>query len=321
MILVTGGTGFVGSALIQRLTIDNLKVGIVASVRRPVENWPASIKQVQVYDLLLSTDWSIALQGVDVVVHCAARVHVMADVADDPLLAYRQTNVAGTLNLARQAAKAGVRRFIFISSIKVNGEVTNDGHPFSADDIPMPEDPYGISKMEAEHGLRELSTLTDMEVVIIRPPLIYGPGVKANFYLMMKWLKNGIPLPLAGITNNKRSLVYVENLVDLICVCLDHSKAGNQTLLVSDGNDVSTTFLLQRISKALGCSVRLFQFPPRLLGLMAKFMGRPKIADRLYGSLQVDIKKTKELLDWKPKFSLDEGLERTARQIMKSYER
>lgn len=316
MIFVTGGTGFIGDALLKRLTVDGLKSGIIASVRCAVVKWPASIKQVQKLDLLPSTNWGDVLQGVGVLVHCAGRAHIMEDAAKDPLLEYRQINVAGTLNLAQQAAKAGVRRFIFLSSIKVNGEATEIGRPYQANDIPMPQDPYAISKMEAEHGLRNLSAQTGMEVVIIRPPLVYGPGVKANFSLMIQWLMSGIPLPLGGITTNQRSLVYVENLVDLICVCIDHPNAGNQTFLVSDDEDVSTTLLLKKMSRALGCSARLFQFPPSLFTIIAKLIGKPKLTDRLYGSLQVDIHKTKELLNWKPKFSLDEGLRETAMRMV-----
>ena len=316
MILITGATGFVGSTLMRRLVADNVKLGISASVRCVVEDWPTLIKQVEVQNLLSSTDWQLALQGVDVVVHCAARVHVMSDKAKDPLEAYRQVNVMGTLNLARQAARAGVRRFIFLSSIKVNGEATEIGYPYSADSVPAPQDPYGVTKMEAENGLRELSAGTSMEVVIIRPPLVYGPGVKANFSLMIRWLRKGIPLPLGGITTNQRSLVYVENLVDLIRVCIDHPKAENQTFLVSDDEDISTTLLLQRMSKALGCRTQLLRFSPSLIKFIAKLIGRPKIADRLCGSLQVDIRKTKELLGWKPKFSLDEGLRETVRHMV-----
>lgn len=313
MILVTGASGFVGGALIQRLAIANPQEGIVAATRRQLENLPVDVNQVQVGDLLPSTDWRIALQGVNVVVHCAARVHVMNEKSVDPLVEFRGVNVEGTLRLAQQAAEAGVRRFIFISSIKVNGESTELGCPFTPADAPAPQDPYGISKMEAEQGLRELSVRTGMEVVIIRPPLVYGRGVKANFAAMMQWLKRGVPLPLGGITLNRRSLIFVENLVDLIHICIDHPKAANQTFLISDDEDVSTTTLLRKMAKALGCSARLVNIPPTVIKLSARLIGKPGIADRLCGSLQVDITKTKEFLGWKPKFSLDEGLLRTAK--------
>lgn len=300
----------------QRLAIDYQMDGIVAATRRVVEDWPPLVNQVHVGDLLPSTDWSVALQGVKVVVHCAARVHVMNEQTSDPLAEFRRINVEGTLRLAQQAAEVGVQRFVFISSIKVNGEATELGHSFTADDLPAPQDPYGVSKMEAEQILRELSVQTGMEVVIIRPPLVYGHGVKANFASMMRWLKRGIPLPLGAITTNCRSLVYVENLADLICVCVDHPNAANQTFLVSDDEDVSTTTLLRRMAKALGCPARLISISPTLIKLAAKFIAKPGMADRLCGSLQVDITKTKELLGWKPKFSLDEGLRRTAMPIV-----
>jgi UDP-glucose 4-epimerase len=313
MILVTGASGFVGGALIQSLAIANPQERIVAATRRLLENFPVDVNQVQVGDLLPSTDWRIALQGVNVVVHCAARVHVMNEKSVDPLVEFRGVNVEGTLRLAQQAAEAGVRRFVFISSIKVNGESTELGCPFTPADTPAPLDPYGVSKMEAEQGLRELSVGTGMEVVIIRPPLVYGRGVKANFASMMQWLKRGVPLPLGGITFNRRSLVFVDNLVDLIHICINHPKAANQTFLISDDEDVSTTTLLRKMAKTLGCPARLVNIPPTAINLSARLIGKPGIADRLCGSLQVDISKTKELLGWKPKFSLDEGLLRTAK--------
>lgn len=315
MILVTGASGFVGGALIQRLAGDSPQRDVVAAVRRLIENLPLKIKQVEVGDLLPSTDWTHALKGVDAVIHCAARVHVMNEQVNDPLAAFRRVNVQGTLSLARQAAEAGVRRFVFVSSVKVNGEATKTGQPFTADGASAPQDPYGVSKMEAEQGLCELSAKTGMEVVIIRPPLVYGIGVKANFATMMRWLRRGVPLPLGGITSNRRSLVYVGNLIDLITVCINHPKAANQTFLVSDDEDVSTSNLLQRMAKALGCPVRLVNISPTLIKLAAKFIGKPGIADRLCGSLQVDITKTKDFLGWKPKFSLDEGLLLTAHPI------
>lgn len=315
-ILLTGSTGFVGSALAKKFntTSDlNLTVALRASNKCSGE-W----EQYVVGELSTMTDWSLALVGKQVIVHAAARVHVMNDVVADPLAEFRRVNVEGTLRLARQAAEAGVRRFVFISSIKVNGESTELGCPFTSADAPAPLDPYGVSKMEAEQGLRELSVQTGMEVVIIRPPLVYGPGVKANFASMIRWIRRGIPLPLGGIIFNRRSLVYVENLVDLIRVCIDHPNAANQTFLVSDDEDVSTTTLLRRMAKALGCPARLISLSPTLIKLAAKCIGKPGIADRLCGSLQVDITKTKELLGWKPKFNLDEGLRRTSMPIVSS---
>lgn len=310
MILLTGVTGFVGSALARRLVQDG-KAGVFAAVRRAGCEVPDGVQCLQVGDLLPDTDWRSALANKSVVVHLAARVHVMHDKVADPLAEYRRVNVRGTLNLAQQAAGAGVRRFVFISSIKVNGELTEMGHPFHADDAPAPLDPYGVSKMEAEQGLREIASRTGMEVVIIRPPLVYGPGVKANFQLMMQWLQRGIPLPLGAI-NNRRSLVALDNLVDLILTCIYHPAAANQTFLVSDGEDLSTSQLLKRMGVALGRPARLIPISAGLLRLGAALVGKPAVAQRLCGSLQVDISKTRELLDWAPPVGVDEGLRKTA---------
>jgi UDP-glucose 4-epimerase len=312
MILVTGATGFVGNALVRRLAADPACTGLVAAVRRKSESQPEGVQKVQVADLLHTTDWGQALQGVDVVVHCAARVHVMQDDATDPLQAYRDVNVNGMLNLAHQASEAGVRRFVFVSSIKVNGEFTEVGKPFTADDVPAPEDPYGVSKHEAEEVLRKIAIETGMEVVIIRPPLVYGPGVKANFAAMMRWLARGVPLPLAAVTENRRSLVALDNLVDLIMTCLHHPAAANQTFLVSDGEDLSTAQLLKHMGAAMGQPVRLFYVPSALLKLGATVLNKPGLYQRLCGSLQVDIAKTRQLLDWTPPVSVDEGLRRAA---------
>jgi len=309
MILVTGATGFVGAALVAGLARDGVETR--ACVRRDGATMPDSVETVRIGGLTADADWSRALAGVGVMVHAAARVHVMDDRASDPLAEFRRINVQGTLNLARQAAAAGVRRFVFISSIKVNGEATKLGIPFSADDIPAPLDPYGVSKMEAEQGLREIAAQTGMEVVIIRPPLVYGPGVKANFRAMMHWLTRGVPLPLGAI-HNRRSLVALDNLVDLIVSCLDHPAAANQTFLVSDGEDLSTTQLLRRMGRALGKPVRLIPVPPALIKVGATLMGKRAVAQRLCDSLQVDISKTRRLLGWSPLLSVDEGLKKAA---------
>jgi nucleoside-diphosphate-sugar epimerase len=258
------------------------------------------------------TDWTVALRRVDQVVHLAARVHVMNDKSLNPLAEFRQVNVEGTANLARQAAAAGVRRFVYLSSIKVNGEFTEVGRPFTADDAPVPEDPYGVSKYEAEQALHQIAADTGMEVVIIRPPLVYGPGVKANFESMMRWLERGVPLPLAAVTQNRRSLVALDNLVDLIVTCLNHPAAANQTFLVSDGEDLSTADLLKCMGAALGCPARLFHLPPGLLKLGAALVRKSGIYQRLCGSLQLDIAKTRQLLGWSPLVSVDEGLRRAA---------
>lgn len=312
MILVTGANGFVGSALVQRLAADCTLSGVVAATRSLDVALPSGVHSVQVGDMLSTTDWSDALKGVDVLLHCAARVHVMNDRSENPLAEFRLVNVDGTANLARQAAAAGVRRFVFLSSVKVNGEFTEQGQRFTADDALAPEDPYGVSKHEAEQSLRQIASETGMEVVIIRPPLVYGPGVKANFASMMRWLARGVPLPLAAVTANRRSLVALDNLVDLIVTCLNHPAAANQTFLVSDGEDLSTAELLKRMGVALGQPARLFPVPPALLKLGATALNKPGIYQRLCGSLQLDITKARQLLDWTPPISVDEGLRRAA---------
>ena len=307
MILVTGANGFLGQALSLELKKRQF------TVRRALRS-EAKEGEVSVGDIGPDTNWDAALVGVDLIVHTAARVHVMHDTADDPLSQYREVNVEGTLNLARQAAATGTRRFIFISSIKVNGESTSPGKPFIADDQPNPEDPYGVSKWEAEVGLHQLSRETGMEVVIIRPPLVYGPGVKANFLRMMCWISRGLPLPLGRI-DNKRSLVALANLVDLIITCFEHPAAANHIFLAGDGEDVSTTELLQGIGKALGKPARLFPCPNSLLSFAATLLGKRDMVQRLNGSLQVDISAARSLLGWKPPLSLDEGLYQVAQDF------
>jgi nucleoside-diphosphate-sugar epimerase len=236
----------------------------------------------------------------------------MNDKSPDPLAEFRRVNVEGTANFARQAAAAGVKRFVFLSSIKVNGEFTEAGQPFTADDVPSPEDPYGVSKHEAEQLLRQITYETGMEVVIIRPPLVYGPGVKANFESLMRWLARGVPLPLAAVTENRRSLLAVDNLVDLIVTGLNHPAAANQTFLVGDDEDLSTAELLKRMSAAMGRPARLFYMPPALLKLGATSLNKSGIYQRLCSSLQLDITKTRQLLGWTPPLSVDEGLRRAA---------
>ena len=309
MILVTGATGFVGHSLVTQLARDGIEAR--ACVRHDRVRMPDGVPTWQVGDLTGDADWRQALGDIGVVVHAAARVHVMDDTTTDPLTEFRRINVQGSLNLARQAAAAGVRRFVFISSVKVNGEATPPGRPFTADAAPAPQDAYGISKMEAEQGLREIAAETGMEFVIIRPPLVYGPGVKANFAVMMRWLRRGVPLPLGAI-RNQRSLVALDNLVDLIVTCLGHPAAANQTFLVSDGEDVSTTELLRRMSQAMHCPSRLIPVAASLLEQVAALLGKRDVAQRLCGSLQVDIQKTRQLLGWSPPLTLDQGLKKAA---------
>jgi len=307
-VVVTGANGFVGRAL---CAVAAARGFVVCGIFRAPSDLPSATEGFMVGNIDDRTDWRDALAGSKVVIHLAARVHVMADTVENPLDEFRRVNVQGTLNLARQAAAAGVRRFVFVSSIKVNGEATKLGVPFSTDDIPAPLDAYGVSKMEAEQGLHEIALQTGMEVVIIRPPLVYGPGVKANFAAMMRWLKRGVPLPLGAI-HNQRSLVALDNLVDLIVTCLTHPAAANQTFLVSDGEDVSTTELLRRMGQAMNRPARLMPVPAGLLEQAAALVGKRDMAQRLCGSLQVDIQKTRQLLGWKPPLTLDQGLKKAA---------
>lgn len=313
-VLLTGAGGFVGQALLARLAAQD-SLELVAVSRRPVSGFPQGVTHALVADIAADTAWVQALRSVQVVIHTAARVHVMTDKVADPLAEFRKINVDGTLSLARQAALEGVRRFIFISSIKVNGEGTLLGEPYDSEAMGGPVDPYGISKMEAELGLRTISFETGMEVVIIRPVLVYGPGVKANFLSMMRWLHKGVPLPFGSI-DNRRSLVALDNLVDLIVTCIGHPAAANQTFLVSDGEDLSTTELLRRMGMALGKPTRLLPVPKWLIERGAVILGKQALAQRLCGSLQVDINKSRELLGWVPPVSVDEALRRTAEHFL-----
>ena len=285
-VLVTGAGGFVGTALRGQLGAKGI----------------AALKGLR--DAVLLPEMSI-----DVVVHLAGRVHVMHESSADPLSAYRAANTLGTVNLARQAVAAGVRRFVFVSTVKVHGE----GRPaaYAESDAPCPADPYAISKWEAEQGLRDIAAGSAMEVVIVRPPLVYGPGVRANFLSMMRWVYRGLPLPLGAIYN-QRSLVALDNLVDFLAVCATHPAAANQTFLVSDGEDLSTTELLVRMAAALDRTARLLPVPEWLLIAAASLLAKHDFAQRLCGSLRVDIAKARTLLGWSPPLSVDEGLRRAA---------
>lgn len=304
-ILLTGATGFLGSQLANCLAATEMKV--TAAVRHNTKLLAANV--VVIDGLHGTTDWSAAVAAQQVVIHCAARAHIMKDEVTDPLAEYRKVNVEGTLNLARQAAAAGVKRFVFISSIKVNGEQTPLGKPFVANNAGAPEDAYGISKWEAEQSLQQLAAETGMEVVIIRPPLVYGPSVKGNFANMIKLVEKGLPLPLGAI-HNQRSLVALDNLVDLIIICIDHPAAANQVFLAGDGEDVSTTELLRGVAKAMGKPSRLIPVPAGLLQLGATMLGKKAVAQRLLGSLQVDITKAQQLLGWTPPLTVEQGLQR-----------
>lgn len=300
-IFLTGASGFVGSAVLSHLK----GFEVYAAGRTEVHSADKFFKK----NICGAEIFSDCLGDVDVVIHCAARAHVMNDRSADPILEYRKVNVEGTLNLAKQASQAGVKRFIFISSIKVNGESTNGTSAFKAEDDPSPQDPYGISKLEAELALKSLSRESQMEIVIIRPPLVYGPGVKGNFLTMINMMRRGVPLPLSNI-NNKRSFVSLENLVDLINVCLSHPAAANQTFLVSDDSDVSTPALLKAVAQSMNAPIRMFYFPVSLLKFILKILGKDNITEKLIGSLQLDISFTKTTLNWKPPLTFEEGVRR-----------
>ena len=310
MILITGANGFIGSRMMRRLAFDGVP-DVVGTVRSPVHASNGGYKSYICGELSPQNDWSEVLADVTTVVHTAARVHVMNDPSSNPMREYRWANVEGTLNLARQAARTGVKRFVFISSVKVNGELTRVDTSFLAGDIPAPQDPYGISKWEAEQGLQDIAEKTDMEVVVIRPPLVYGPGVKANFLSIMRCLYRGIPLPL-GAVRNLRSFVALDNLIDLLVRCLTHPAAANQIFLVSDGEDLSTSELVVRLGRALGKPARLIPVPEQLLIAGATLLGRREFAQRICGSLRVDMEKTQRMLNWQPAIPVNEGLRRAA---------
>jgi nucleoside-diphosphate-sugar epimerase len=307
-VLVTGASGFVGRALCVRLAAGGMEV--VGAVRNKNAQGVAA-KLVAVGDIHEKTDWSQALQGVATVIHLAARVHVMKDGAQDPLAAFRRVNTAGTAHLARCAAAGGVRRLVYVSSIKVNGEETRKGKKFSEADPPAPLDPYGVSKWEAEQALYKIADESGMEIVIVRPPLVYGPGVKGNFLQMLGALKRGIPLPFAAV-QNRRSLIYVENLADALSVCATHPAAADQTYLVCDGEDVATPDLLRQLAAGMGLGDPLFYCPPGVLRLLAKLVGKSQQIERLLGDLQLDGDRIRAELNWTPPYTLRQGLQTTA---------
>jgi nucleoside-diphosphate-sugar epimerase len=312
-ILVTGANGFVGRALVARLVADGHAVR--AAVRRTEVLFPPGVRIAGIGNLDKSTDWRECLEGATAVVHCAARVHRLHDTADDALAECRRMNRDATAALAEQAASRGVRRFVFLSSIKVNGEATSPGQRFRADDDVAPVDPYGVSKWEAEQRLAEIGARTGLDVVILRPPLVYGPGVRANFLQMMKAVDLGLPLPFGAIAN-RRSLIALENLVDLIALALRHPVAPGRTFLVSDGEDLSTTDLLRRIASALGRSSRLLPVPEALLRRAFALVGRSDLGIRLCNSLEVDIDGTRRALDWKPAVGMSQALVDTAQHYL-----
>lgn len=314
-ILITGADGFVGAALCDRLRNEVIPLrGVVRRLKSPLDS---DQNMVAVGDISARTDWSSALQDVTEVVHLAARMHLMNESSHDLISEFRRVNVEGTASLARKAAAHGVRRFVFLSSIKVNGELTGAGQPFTATDAPSPEDPYGVSKCEAEQMLWQIATETGMEVVVLRPPLVYGPGVKGNFIRLMRLIDKQLPLPLGAI-QNQRSLIYLDNLVDAIRVCLTHPKAAGKTFLVSDGEDVSTPELIRRVAAALGRRPLLLPIPVSWMKWAGAFLGKRAAVDRLLGSLCVDMIPLREQLGWNPPYTMQAGLEATAQWYRKT---
>ncbi len=302
-ILVTGAAGFIGTALGARLRAE--QACVTGLSRLPAPHCTA------VGTMDTTGDWSDWLRGVDTVVHLAGRAHVMRETASDPLQAYRRVNVDLTLHLARQAVAHGVRRFVFLSSIKVNGEATRPGRPFRAGDAPAPVGPYAVSRREAEDALLALAARTSLEVVAIRSPLVYGPGVRANFRALMNALARGVPLPLGAI-DNRRTLVGLDNLVDLIVAAIRQPQAANRILFAGDGEDLSTRALVRRLAGAMQVRARLVPVPVPLLRLAGRLGGRDEAVRRLCDSLQVDLSDTCRVLGWTPPVSVDEGLRRTA---------
>lgn len=310
-VLVTGARGFVGEAVVFRLLLDRRMTPLAAARGETRLKGLCPIVTLELGHRAVIPD----MTDIDVIVHAAARVHVMNDECSDPLTEYRRVNVEGAVQLARKAAAAGVKRFIFISSIKVNGEQSQAGRPFTALDKPMPKDPYGVSKLEAELALQAIAQSTGMELVIIRPPLVYGPGVRANFLNMMRWLDKGMPLPFGAI-DNCRSLVSLTNLVDLVVICITHPRAAGQLFLVSDDEDLSTTALLKGMARALGRKAPLLPLPGGLLVWLATLLGKRAPALRLCGSLQVDISHTREVLGWVPPSTMERALLQTAEHYL-----
>ncbi len=314
-VMVTGGNGFVGRELCSTLVEKGCKV--TAAVRKIEHVDQAKINYISVGDISNQTLWADALQDIDVVVHLAARVHVMHDDALNPLDEFRLVNVAGTEHLARCAADKGIKRIVYISSIKVNGEESVNCNRFSEMDDSLPIDPYGVSKWEAEESLCKIAQETGLEVVIIRPPLIYGEGVKANFYNLIKLCDTNIVLPFGAI-ENKRSLVYLGNLVDFIALCAEHPKAINETFLISDDCDISTSDLIKGMKQVLGRKNFLISIPKYFLVFMLTLIGKKSVVSRLCGNLQVDTAKAKTLLGWRPPYTFEQGLKTTIDWYLKN---
>lgn len=314
-ILVTGATGFIGQALCKKLLEKGFPVrGTGRSIER-IKKLPSRVEPVKMDLIDQNTDWSQALDGIDVVFHLAARVHVMDDKEANPLKAFREVNVASTKKMAEDAAAAGVKRMVFVSSIKVNGE--GKSMEYTEYDIENPLDPYGVSKWEAEQELGKIADKTGMEMVIIRTPLVYGPGVKGNFLQLLKIASLGIPLPLANI-DNQRSFIYVGNLVNSLVSCACNPEAASKTFLICDGKNISTPELMKMIAQTFKRPLRIFPLPFFLIRWVGKLLGKSPAIDRLWGSLTIDSSKLQRDLDWKPVYTMEEGIQETVKWYIHS---
>ncbi|UCD81272.1 MAG: SDR family oxidoreductase [Desulfobacterales bacterium] len=314
-VLITGANGFVGRALCRKLQADGVKVHGAVRANKS-SSLPEGVEPREIANIDALTDWTGILGGIDTVVHLAARVHVMQERAADPIAEYHKVNVAGTRQLACAAREAEVKRFVFLSTIKVNGE--KNVRPYRESDPPAPEDAYAISKLQAEEQLKEIAAASGMELVILRPPLVYGPGVKANFLALIKMVAKGVPLPLANIPN-RRSFIYLKNLTDVISACCIHPDAGGKVFIVSDGEDVSTPELIRCIAESLNVPARLFPCPALLLFFFGRILGKGAALDRLIGSLAVDISRIRKELDWEPPYTLEQGMKETASWYIKDF--
>ena len=314
-VFISGATGFIGSTLIKRLLQENVRIYAAVLDSEDSGHLPTEVKRVTVQPLSESCDYSASLHNVNIVIHLAARVHIMQKIATDSLQEFRKVNLYGTKRLAIQAAEAGVERLVFMSTIGVNGN-SSGKKAFNESDDPNPHIPYSVSKLEAEICLRELSAKTGMEVVIVRAPLVYGPGIHGNFLFLLRCIAKGIPLPLASI-HNRKSFLYVDNLADALVCCATHLQAAGQTYLVSDGEDVSTSKLIRQLAINLDRPARLFPFPQSLMRLVGKLIGKSTVVDRLLGSLVVDSRNIRRELGWQPPFTMEEGLAETAEWFRK----
>ena len=308
-VLVTGANGFIGRALCERMLIEGCKIRGTVRSSINLNDIPSGVYGIQIGSIGPDTNWKEALIGVDMVVHLVSPMRLMKDSLSKPFAEYQKVNAMGSKRLVLTAAELGVKRFIFMSSVKVNGE--ENIRAYKESDTPAPKDSYGISKMQAEKLIKEISAESDMDFVILRPPLVFGPGVKANFLELIKTVYKGIPLPLGNI-DNQRSLIYLENLVDAVLTCMKHPRAAGQTYFVSDDEDISTPELIRKIASALAKPARLFFFPKFFLSILGRLVGKGPMVDSLTKSLTVDISEIKEQLGWRPPFTMEQGLQKTA---------